>query len=108
MKQKGEKTRLTEQPKQPDQTPAPYLGHPETPDQTPPPAANPPAPAPDAAVMPAMKEIYVADLGKFENQAIVAFFAVTTRQLRSRKDGGQYLALTLGDRTGQVESRMWG
>jgi 3'-5' exoribonuclease len=54
-----------------------------------------------------MKEIYVADLGKFENQAIVAFFAVTTRQLRSRKDGGQYLALTLGDRTGQVESRMW-
>jgi 3'-5' exoribonuclease len=57
--------------------------------------------------MPEMKEIYVADLGKFENQAIVSFFAVTTRQLRGRKDGGQYLALTLGDRTGQVESRMW-
>ena len=54
-----------------------------------------------------MKEIYVADLGKFENQPIVSFFAVTTRQLRTRKDGGQYLALTLGDRTGQVESRMW-
>jgi 3'-5' exoribonuclease len=54
-----------------------------------------------------MKEIYVADLGKFENQAIVSFFTVTSRQLRSRKDGGQYLALTLGDRTGQVESRMW-
>lgn len=57
--------------------------------------------------MPEMKEIYVADLGRFENQAIVSFFAVTTRQVRSRKDGGQYLALTLGDRTGQVESRMW-
>jgi 3'-5' exoribonuclease len=27
--------------------------------------------------------------------------------LRSRKDGGQYLAVTLGDRTGQIESRMW-
>ena len=54
-----------------------------------------------------MKEIFVADAAKFENQAIVAFFAVTTKQLRSRKDGGQYLAVTLGDRTGQIESRMW-
>jgi 3'-5' exoribonuclease len=55
-----------------------------------------------------MKEIYVADLAKFENQAVVSFFAVASRQVRSRKDGGgQYLALTLGDRTGQVESRMW-
>jgi 3'-5' exoribonuclease len=54
-----------------------------------------------------MKEHYVADLGKFENQAVVSFFAVTAKQLRSRKDGGQYLALTLGDRTGQIESRMW-
>jgi 3'-5' exoribonuclease len=54
-----------------------------------------------------MKEIYVADLGKFENQAVVAFFAVTSKQLRSRKDGGQYLAVTFGDRTGQIESRMW-
>jgi 3'-5' exoribonuclease len=54
-----------------------------------------------------MKDIYVADLGKFENQAVVAFFAVASKQLRSRKDGGQYLAVTFGDRTGQIESRMW-
>jgi 3'-5' exoribonuclease len=54
-----------------------------------------------------MKEIYVADVGKFENQAVVAFFAVRSKQLRSRKDGGQYLAVTLGDRSGQIESRMW-
>jgi 3'-5' exoribonuclease len=54
-----------------------------------------------------MKEIYVADLGKFENQAVIGFFAVASKQLRSRKDGGQYLAVTLGDRTGQIESRMW-
>ncbi len=44
-KPKGEKTRLADKPTQPDQTPAPYLGHPEEPAQTPPPAANPPAPA---------------------------------------------------------------
>jgi 3'-5' exoribonuclease len=54
-----------------------------------------------------MKDIYVADVGKFENQAVTAFFAVRTKQLRSRKDGGQYMAVTLGDRTGQIESRMW-
>jgi 3'-5' exoribonuclease len=55
-----------------------------------------------------MKEIYVADAGKFENQAVVSFFAVASKQVRSRKDGaGQYLALTLVDRTGQIESRMW-
>jgi 3'-5' exoribonuclease len=54
-----------------------------------------------------MKEIYVADLGKFENQTVVAFLAAISKQLRSRKDGGQYLAVTLGDRTGQVECRMW-
>jgi 3'-5' exoribonuclease len=54
-----------------------------------------------------MKEIYVADVAKFENQSVVAFFAVTSKQLRSRKDGGQYLAVTLGDSTGQIEARMW-
>ena len=42
-KPKGEKTRLSEKPAQPDQTPAPYLGHPEEPAQTPPPAAIPPS-----------------------------------------------------------------
>ena len=54
-----------------------------------------------------MKDIYVEDVGKFENQSVVAFFAVRSKQLRSRKDGGQYMAVTLGDRTGQIESRMW-
>src|ERR1700761_7690584 len=54
-----------------------------------------------------MKELYVADVAKFENQVVVGFFAVTSKQLRSRKDGGQYLAATLADRTGQLECRMW-
>ncbi|HEY4048626.1 MAG TPA: HD domain-containing protein [Acidobacteriaceae bacterium] len=54
-----------------------------------------------------MKDVYVSDLPKFENQPIISYFAVTLKQLRSRKDGGQYLALALGDRTGQIESRMW-
>ncbi len=54
-----------------------------------------------------MKEVYVTDVGKFENQAIISFFVVASKQLRTRKDGGQYLALMLGDRTGLLECRMW-
>ena len=49
-----------------------------------------------------MKELYVGDLAKFENQVVVGYFAVVSKQLRSRKDGGQYLAATLADRTGQI------
>jgi len=54
-----------------------------------------------------MKDLFVADLGKFENQVVTGFFAVTVKQVRSRKDGAPYFALTLGDCTGQIECRMW-
>jgi 3'-5' exoribonuclease len=62
---------------------------------------------PDGGLGTQMKDVYVADLARFENQAVVSYFAVSSKQLRSRKDGGQYLALILCDRTGQVECRMW-
>lgn len=54
-----------------------------------------------------MKEHYIADLAKSENQVITDFFAVSTRQVRSKKDGARYFALTLCDRTGLIEARMW-
>ena len=54
-----------------------------------------------------MKDLFVADLGKFENQVVTGFFAVTVKQVRSRKDGAPYFALTLGDCTGQIECRIW-
>ena len=54
-----------------------------------------------------MKDLYIADLAKFENQPVTGFFAVTVKQVRSKKDGAPYFALTFGDRTGQIESRMW-
>jgi len=54
-----------------------------------------------------MKEPSIADLGRFENQAITGFFAVGAKQVRSKKDGSVYFALTLADRTGQVDARMW-
>ena len=54
-----------------------------------------------------MKDLFVADLGKFENQVVTGFFAVIVKHVRSRKDGAPYFALTLGDCTGQIECRMW-
>ena len=54
-----------------------------------------------------MKELMVADLAGRENQNITGFFAAGSKQVRSTKDGARYFALTLSDRTGQTEARMW-
>ena len=54
-----------------------------------------------------MKEFSVADLARLENQSMTGFFAVAAKQVRSKKDGTTYFALTLADSTGQIESRMW-
>jgi len=54
-----------------------------------------------------MKEPSIAGLTQFEDQVITGFFAVSAKQVRSRKDGAPYFALTLADSTGQVEARMW-
>ena len=55
-----------------------------------------------------MKEFYVADAARFENQLITSYFCLSQMQVRERqKGGGQYVALTLGDKTGSFEARMW-
>ena len=54
-----------------------------------------------------MKELFIADLANYENQVVTGFFAVTSRYDRSKRDGARYFALTLADRTGQIEARMW-
>jgi 3'-5' exoribonuclease len=54
-----------------------------------------------------MKEPSIADLGRYENQAVTGYFAVSAKQARSKKDGSPYFALTLADKTGQIEARMW-
>ncbi|HEY0794909.1 MAG TPA: OB-fold nucleic acid binding domain-containing protein, partial [Acidisarcina sp.] len=55
-----------------------------------------------------MKDLFVADLAKHENQTVVGFFVAASKQLRMKKGGGEhYLALILADRTGQLECRMW-
>jgi 3'-5' exoribonuclease len=55
-----------------------------------------------------MKDFFIADAARFDNQGITSFFCIASIGLRDRKGGGgQYLALTLADKTGQFEARMW-
>ena len=54
-----------------------------------------------------MKETMVADLAGRENQIITGYFAAAAKSLRSKKDGTRYFAVTLCDRTGSVEARVW-
>ena len=54
-----------------------------------------------------MKDFFVADAAKFDNETVTSYFALSSLQVREKKQGGQFLALTLSDRTGTFEARMW-
>jgi len=55
-----------------------------------------------------MKEIYIADLSGFEESRIFdAYFLVLTKQQRMTRNNKPYLNLTLADKTGQMEARIW-
>ena len=55
-----------------------------------------------------MKEIYISDLMGFdEGRTFDSFFLVLAKQQRTTKSNKPYLNLILGDRTGQIEGRVW-
>ena len=55
-----------------------------------------------------MKEIYISDLSTFEEgRNFEGFFLVLSKQQRSTKTNKPYLNLILGDKTGQLEARIW-
>ncbi len=55
-----------------------------------------------------MKDIYIADLASFdEGKAFDGFFLVLSKQQRTTKTNKIYLNLILGDKTGQLEGRIW-
>jgi 3'-5' exoribonuclease len=55
-----------------------------------------------------MKDIYIADLAQFdEGKTFDGFFLVLSKQQRTTKNGKPYLNLILGDKTGQLEGRVW-
>ena len=55
-----------------------------------------------------MKDIYVSELMGFdEGKLFDGFFLVLAKQQRTTKQNKAYLNLTLGDKTGQIEARVW-
>jgi 3'-5' exoribonuclease len=55
-----------------------------------------------------MKDIYIADLANFdEGKPFDGFFLVLAKQQRTTKTNKPYLNLILGDKTGQLEGRVW-
>jgi 3'-5' exoribonuclease len=55
-----------------------------------------------------MKDIYISDLAGFdESRPFDSFFLVLHKQQRTTKTNKPYLNLILGDKTGQVEGRVW-
>jgi 3'-5' exoribonuclease len=55
-----------------------------------------------------MKDIFVSDLASFEDGRVFdGFFLLLSRQQRHTKTNKPYLSLTLCDRTGQLECRVW-
>src|ERR1700745_1711922 len=54
-----------------------------------------------------MKEFFITDCVQQENKVITSTFVVASKQVKPKKSGEPYLALTLGDRSGQLEAKMW-
>jgi 3'-5' exoribonuclease len=54
-----------------------------------------------------MKEFFLSSCGEHENKIITSTFVVVSKQVKPKKTGEPYLALTLGDRSGQIEAKMW-
>ncbi|HTV65101.1 MAG TPA: OB-fold nucleic acid binding domain-containing protein, partial [Bryocella sp.] len=54
-----------------------------------------------------MKDFYICDCSKVENQTITSFFVVAVKQVKSKKSGELYLSLILADRSGQIQANMW-
>jgi 3'-5' exoribonuclease len=52
-----------------------------------------------------MKSPYVRELQP--NQTVTALFLVHAKEVRQKKSGEPYLSLTLGDRTGDLDAKMW-
>src|SRR3974390_1370251 len=54
-----------------------------------------------------MKDFYICDCARHENKVVPATFFGVAKQIKPKKMGEPYRALTLGDRSGQLEAKMW-
>lgn len=54
-----------------------------------------------------MKDFFVADAARFDNEVVTSFFVLSSIQMREKQQGGQYLSLTLADKSGLLGGTMW-
>ena len=54
-----------------------------------------------------MKEFYIRDAAQQENKVVTTSFVVSNKQIKAKKSGEPYLDLTLMDRTGTIQAKMW-
>ena len=54
-----------------------------------------------------MKDFYISDCAKVENQTITSLFVVANKQVKAKKNGDLYLSVILADRSGQLQANMW-
>src|SRR6202451_1819488 len=54
-----------------------------------------------------MKELFISECHLQENRVVTSSFVVASKEVKPKKNGEPYLALTLADRTGQIEAKMW-
>ena len=54
-----------------------------------------------------MKDFFIRDCQQHENQTVISSFVVASKQVKTKKNGEFYLAVTLADRTGQLQANMW-
>ncbi|MEO6805819.1 MAG: HD domain-containing protein [Edaphobacter sp.] len=54
-----------------------------------------------------MKDFFVVDAAKFDNEAVTSHFVLSSIQLREKKQGGQFLSVMLTDKSGTFSGTMW-
>jgi 3'-5' exoribonuclease len=54
-----------------------------------------------------MKDFFVKDCALHENKNIVTTFVVAAKQIKLKKTGEPYVAMTLADRSGQLDAKLW-
>jgi 3'-5' exoribonuclease len=54
-----------------------------------------------------MKDFFVEHAAAFDNELVTTYFVLSSLQVREKKQGGQFLSLTLTDKTGTLSATMW-
>lgn len=54
-----------------------------------------------------MKDFFIVDAAKFDNEPVTSYFVLSSLQVREKSQGGQFLTLTLTDKSGSLSATMW-